>query len=102
MEQTPPIAKLIKSFMDEFVMKKNDVPPISEIPTFTTYKPLIDTVNKNLINMKDDRDPIYGKLHIVSNKSQLVNGPALQVVQSTNQGRLTVFVATTIVWEQHN
>ena len=63
--------------MYEFVIKKNNVPPISGKPTFTTCKSLMDAINKNLINMKDDRDPIYGKLHTVSNTSQLVYGPAL-------------------------
>ena len=99
MEQTPPTSKSIKSFMDKFVMKTNIAPPISGKPTFTTCKPLMDTVDKNLINMNTDHDPIYGKLHTVTNTSQLVNGPALQVVGSTNQGRLTAFVATTTVRE---
>ena len=88
MDQPSPTAKSIKSFMDEFVMKKNDVPPMSGKPTFTTCKLLMDAVNKNLINMKDNRDQIYGKLHTVTSTIQLVNGLALQVVRSTNQDRL--------------
>ena len=72
MEQAPPTAKTIVSFMKEFVVKNNDVPPISGKPTFTTCKPLLDAVDKNRITMKDDRDPIYGKLHTVTNTSQLV------------------------------
>ena len=43
--------------------------------------------------MKGDRDPIYGKLHTVTNTSQLVNGPAQQMIPSTDQRRLTAFVA---------
>ena len=64
----------------------------------------MDAVDKNLINMEDDRDPIYGKLRIVSNTSQLVNIPAIQVVLSTNQGRLVAFFPTDTVRQrqQHN
>ena len=43
-------------------------------------KDIVDTAYKNLINMKDDRDPIYGKLHTVKNTSQLVRGQAQQSV----------------------
>ena len=48
-EQAPPTAKSIESFMKEFVMKKNDVPPISGKPTFTEVKPLLDAVDKALL-----------------------------------------------------
>ena len=102
MDTPVPIPKLIKSFMDGFVTKKNDIPPVSEKPTFTLCKPLMDAFDKNLINMEDDRDPIYGKLHLVSNTSQLLNGPALQVVASTNQGRLVAFIPIDTVRQRHN
>ena len=72
MEQAPSTAKSIESFMKEFVMKKNDVPPISGKPTLTKVNSLLDVVDQNLINMNDDRDTIYGKLHLVTNTSQLV------------------------------
>ena len=62
----------------------------------------MDANNKNLINMDDERDPIYGKLHIVSNTSQLLGGPAVQVVLSTNQGRLAQYVTPTTTQERHN
>ena len=52
--------------------------------------------------MLDDGDNIYGKLHLVSNTSQLAGGPAKQVVSSTNQGRLDSYVSPATVWEQHN
>ena len=42
---------------------------ISGKPTFTKVKPLLDAVDKNLINMKYDRDTIYEKLHLVTNTS---------------------------------
>ena len=54
MEQAPSIGKSIESFMNDLLMKMNDVPKIDGKPTFTTVKPLLDTVDKNLINMKDD------------------------------------------------
>ena len=102
MEQAPPTAKPIESYMQEFVVKKNDVPAISGEPTFTTAKPLLNAVDKNIINMKNDRDPFYGKLHTVTNTSHLVGGPAKQVVPSTNQRRLTPYVAPTPPRERHN
>ena len=102
MEQVPPTAKLIESFMNEFVMKKNDIPKIRRKPTFTSVKPLLDAVDKNLINIKDDCNAIYGKLHLFTNTSQLVGGLAQQVVLSTNQGRLTPYVAPITTREQHN
>ena len=52
--------------------------------------------------MEDDRDPIYGKLHTVTNRSQLEGGPAQQVVASTNQGRLPLYVAPNTTREQHS
>ena len=102
MDQPPPTPTSIKSFMNEMIMKKNDISTIRRKPTFTSCKPLIDAVDKNLINMDNERDPIYGKLHTVSNTSQLPGGPALQVVSSTNQGRLTPYVTPTTTREQHN
>ena len=62
--------------MKELVAKKNDLEAISWTPTFTKVKTLLDALDKNLINMNDDRDPIYVKLHLVTNTSQLVGGPA--------------------------
>ena len=62
----------------------------------------MDAMDKNLINMDNEHDPIYGKLHTVSNTSQLPGGPALQVVRLTIQGRLTPYVAPTTTREQYN
>ena len=83
-------------------MKKNDISVICGRPTFTSCKPLMNVIDKNLIHMDDEHDQIYEKLHIISNTSQLPGGPAVQVVLSTNQGRLVPYVAPTITWEQHN
>ena len=102
MDQPPTTLRSIKSFMDEMIMKKNELPAISGKPTFTSCKPLMDVINKNLINMDNECNPIYGKLHTVSNTSQPPGGPALQVVPSTNQGRLTPYVAPTTTQERHN
>ena len=71
-------------------------------PTFTSCQPLINAVEKNLIVIPDDRDPIYGKLYLLENISQLPNGPAVQVVPSSNQGQLAPFLAPTTNREQHN
>ena len=67
MEHIPPTGKSVKECMEQFVMKKNDMPTIVGKPTYTTVKPVLDAVDKNLIGMLDDRDNIYGKLHLVSN-----------------------------------
>ena len=58
MEQNPPTAKLIELYMKELVVKKNDLEPISGTPTYSNIKPLLDTIDKNLINMNDDRNII--------------------------------------------
>ena len=73
-----------KEFANEFKVKKNDIQRIIGRPTYASIKPLIDAVETNLINMDDLRDPIWGKLHLIQNTAQLANGPAAQVVASTN------------------
>ena len=83
-------------------MKKNNIPEIHGKLTFTLCKLLMDAIEKNLIHMDDERDPIYEKLHIISHKSQLPNGPVAQVVPSTHQGRLAPYVTPTTTREQHN
>ena len=88
--------------MDQMQVKKNDILTICGRPTFTSCQPLIDAVEKNLINMADDRDVIYGKLHCLENTGQLPHGSLAQVVPSSNQGQLAPFVQPTTNWEQHN
>ena len=51
--------------------------------------------------MYDDRDPVYGELHVLLDTSQLAGGPAAQVA-SQNQGQLVPFVPTTSVRQRHN
>mmetsp|Transcript_48965 Transcript_48965/g.55453 ORF Transcript_48965/g.55453 Transcript_48965/m.55453 type:complete len:98 (+) Transcript_48965:267-560(+) len=97
MKSIPTTRKSIKEYTDEFEVKKNDVPKVIGKPTYTTVKPVLDAVDKNLIGMKDDRDDIYGKLHLVSDTSQLQGGPAQQVVPSANQGRPLPYVHPTTV-----
>ena len=63
MDASPPISKSIKEFMDEMPMKKNDIPAICGKPAKTLCQPLMDAIYKNIFNIKDDRDLIYGKLH---------------------------------------
>ena len=55
MEHIPPKGKSVEAYTEDFVMKKNDVPKISGKPTFTTVKPLLDAVDRNLIGMLDDK-----------------------------------------------
>ena len=75
----------VKQYEELFQLKKNDIGVIRGKPTFTLLQPLQDAIEKNLIAMFDDRDPVYGKLHILEDTSQLAGGPAAQVV-SQNQG----------------
>ena len=86
METIPTTGKSVEAYTDEFGVKKNEVPNIMGKPTYTTVKPVLDMVDKILIGMYDERDLLYGKLHLVSNRSQLQGGPPQQVVASTNQG----------------
>ena len=66
-------------------MKKNDVQRIEGKPTYASVKPILDTVEMNLINMDDQQDSVWGKLHIIQITNLLANGPAILVVPSTNQ-----------------
>ena len=84
MDTTPLIPKSIKEFMDQMQVKKNDILTIRGRPTFTLCQPLIDTVEKNLINMRNNQDVIYGKLHCLEDTSQLPHGSLTQVVPSSN------------------
>ena len=47
--------------MDEIPMKKNDIPAIRGKPTFTLCQPLMADMDKNLIHMKHEGNPIYRK-----------------------------------------
>ena len=83
-------------------MKKNDSPPIHRKPTFMLCQPLIDTIDKNLIRMKNYRDLVYGKLHLIEDTSRLAGAPAAQVVPATNHRQLTTFINANTVQEQYN
>ena len=92
----------VKQYEEAFPLKKNDIGVICGKPTFTLLQPMHDSLEKNLIVMYDDRNPVYGKLHILEDTSQLAGGPAVQVVTSTNQEKQVPFVETTTVCERHN
>ena len=85
-----------------FCKRKNDVPKVLGKPSFTAAKQLLDAVETNPIAMTDRRDTRYGKLHLMEDTSLLPNGPALQVVQSADQGQPQPYVALTTVQEQQN
>jgi len=74
-----------EDYTKNFKIKKNDVPRITGKPTYATVKPILDAVETNLINMNDQRDPFWGKLHILQDTSGLVNGPDAMIPESTNQ-----------------
>ena len=78
----------VKQYEELFPLEKNDIGVICWKPTFTLLQPLHDAVEKNLIAMYDDRDPVNGKLHILEDTSQLAGGPANQVALSQNQDGL--------------
>ena len=100
LKSVPTTGKMIQLFMNEFVVKKNEVSKIMGKPTCTTVKPLVDAIVKNLIGMYDARDPLFGKLHLIDDRSQLVGGPAQQVLPSVDQEQPIPYVAPTIVQER--
>ena len=102
LESVPTAGKSIQSFTDEFLVKKNEVPKITDKSTYTTVKPLLDAVDKILIGMYNTRDPLFRKLHLIDDTSQLVGGPAQQVVSSADQGRPIPYVHPTTVRERQN
>ena len=102
LESVPTAGKLVKSFTDDFVKGGNDVPKVLGKPSFTTVKPVLDAVDINLIAMKDQRDPQYGKLHLIEDTSILPNGPPQQVVPSADQGRPIPYTAPTMVRQRQN
>ena len=97
LELIPTIGKSIKSFTVEFVVKKNDVPKIMGKSTFTTVKSLLEAIGKNPIGMYNPRNPLYGKMHLINNTSQLGGGPAQQILPSADQGRPIPYVHPTTV-----
>ena len=58
METIPTAEKLVEAYADKFAVKKNEVPKIIGKPTYTIVKPLLDAVDKNLIDMYNERDPL--------------------------------------------
>ena len=84
MEHIPPKGRSVEEYTEQFVVKKDDMPRIRGNPNYLTCKPVLDRVKTNLINMLNPRDNTWGKLHIVSNTSQIPREPAQQVVRSTN------------------
>ena len=102
LETVPTAGKSIKSITEDFVQGKNDVPKVLGKPSFTAAKPVMDAVETNLIAMTDRRDTQYGKLHLMEDTSLLPNGPALQVVQSADQGEPLPYVHPTTVRERQN
>ena len=102
LETVPTAGKSIQAITEDFVQGKNDVPKVLGKPSFTAAKPVLDAVETNLITMTDRRDPRYGKLHLIEDTSLLPNGPALQVVQSVDQGQPQPYVAPTTVRERQN
>ena len=62
-------------------------------PTYASIKLIWDTIETNLINLTDARDPTWGKLHLIRNTSVLVNGPGAAVAESTNQEQPNPWVA---------
>ena len=58
MDAPPRTPTSIKQYEELFPVKKNAIGVICGKPTFTLLQPLIDAVEKNLIAMRDDRDPV--------------------------------------------
>jgi len=54
--------------------------------------------------MQDNRDPTYGKFHLITNKALAVlpNGPPASVVPSTNQGPPTIWNVNIVVRVREN
>ena len=74
-----------EDYTKQFKIKKNDVPRIIGKPTYATVKQILDAVEMISINMNDQQNPIWGKLHILQDTSILPNGPAAMIPDSTNQ-----------------
>ena len=80
MEHILPTDRPIKDYTKKIVVKKNDVPKVVGKSSYRSVKPVLDAVVKNFIGMLDDRGNIYGKLHLVTNTSQMSGEPSQQVV----------------------
>ena len=84
------------------MVKKNDLLKIIRKLTCLSVKLVLDGVDTNLIGMLNDRDIIWGKLHLLSNTNQIPGGSAVQIVQFINQGQQLPYVPPTIAQEQQN
>ena len=76
MEHVPLKGKSVAKFINQFKVKRNDVPRIMEKPNYSLCKPVLDAVEMNLINIEDPRDNIWEKFHLFTDTSQLPGGPA--------------------------
>ena len=74
-----------EDYTKQFKIKKNDVQRIVGKPTYASVKLILDAVEMNLVNMNDQRDAVWGKLHILEDTSILANGPPAVTPASVNQ-----------------
>jgi len=93
-----------EQYANEFKVKQTEVPKIQGVPTYSTIKPIQNAVEVNLINMHNNRDPTYGKLHLITNTALAVlpNRPPAPVVPSTNQGPPSIWNANVEVRVREN
>lgn len=95
MDKIQPKGITQEQFKSEFTVKANDVPRIEGKPTYATLRPLRKAVERNLMAMLDDRDPYYGRLHLIGDTSQLPNGPSSPIPKSTNKGPMGLWSGNT-------
>ena len=83
------------------MIKKNDVPKIIGKPIYTTVKPVLDAVDKNLLvcwMIETTFMESYTMSQIQVNWWE----DQQHLVPSTNQGQMQLYVSLTTVREQHN
>ena len=63
-------------YTEQFKVKRNNIQRMEGKPPYAMVKLVLNAVKMNLINMDDQQDAVWGKLHIIQNTSLLANGPA--------------------------
>ena len=78
----------MQDYFDGFETTPDEVEHISGAPTFLQLYDVFRYVEGNSMAIPDDRDPVYGKAHLLTDTSQLPQGPAAQIAPSARPAAL--------------
>ena len=65
----------------------------NDLPSYMTLKPIIEAIDNNLMNIRDERDTRYGMLWMAKDTSTMDNGPNARIVHTLHPGSAPHFGA---------